>query len=94
VQAEGIVGGAIKQANFSLPEDLLEELRKVVPKGEQSKVVCEALRNELNRIRFKRALQTSFGTWKPGSHPELSQGSRRFVRALRKSHRPRPSEKQ
>ena len=80
-----------RQANFSLPEDLLEELRKVVPKGEQSKVVCEALRNELQRIKFRKALQTSFGTWKAAKHPELAQGTRRFVRSLRKSSRPRLS---
>jgi hypothetical protein len=76
-----------KQANFTLPEDLLEELRKTVPKGEQSKVVGEALRNELKRIKFKVALQRSFGAWRGGDHPELSQGVRRFVRSARKSSR-------
>ncbi len=78
-----------RQANFTLPEDLLEELRRTVPKGEQSKVVGEALRNELKRIRFQKALQTSFGSWKARRHPELARGTRRFVRALRRSSRPR-----
>ena len=76
-----------KQANFTLPEDLLAELKRAVPKGEQSKVVGEALRNELKRIKFKKALQTSFGSWKVQRHPELAKGTRKFVRALRRSAR-------
>ena len=40
-----------RQANFTLPEDLLEELKKTVPKGEQSKVVGEALRKTVWRPR-------------------------------------------
>ncbi|HLG44480.1 MAG TPA: hypothetical protein VI337_05680 [Nitrospirales bacterium] len=76
-----------KQANFTLPEDLLAELKRTIPKGEQSKVVSEALRNELKRIKFKKALQISFGAWKDEQHPELAKGPRRFVRSLRKSRR-------
>ena len=78
---------ATKQANFTLPEDLLNELKRAVPKGEQSKVVGEALRNELTRIKFKKALQTSFGAWKDERHPDLAKGTRLFVRSLRKSTR-------
>ena len=47
------MGSATKQANFLLPEDLIEELRKSVPKREQSKVVAEALKKELKRIDRK-----------------------------------------
>jgi hypothetical protein len=76
-----------RQANFTLPEDLLDELKRTVPKGDQSKVVGDALRHELKRIRFKKALQSSFGVWKQGAHPELTKGTRRFVRSLRKTSR-------
>jgi len=76
-----------KQANFTLPEDLLEELRQTIPKGEQSKVVSEALRNELKRIKFQKALDLSFGAWKGQRHPELAKGTRAFVRKVRKSSR-------
>jgi len=83
------VGTPMKQANFTLPEDLLEELKRIVPKGDQSRVVSEALRNELTRIRFRRSLEESFGAWTAERHPELARGARRFVRSLRKSTRPR-----
>ncbi|MDF0644945.1 MAG: hypothetical protein P0111_13025 [Nitrospira sp.] len=81
--------GATKQANFTLPEDLLGELKRTVPKGEQSKVVGDALRHELKRIRFKKALESSFGSWKKEAHPELARGTRQLVRSLRKSSRSR-----
>ena len=78
---------ATKQANFLLPEDLLEELKKTVAKREQSKVVAEALRRELKRRKLGKALQTSFGSWKDKDHPELKGGTGAFVRKLRKSTR-------
>lgn len=81
------MAGAAKQANFTLPEELLDELRRTVPKGEQSRVVGQALRNELKRIKLKKAMEKSFGAWKASKRPELAQGSRRFIRALRKSTR-------
>ena len=78
---------ATRQANFTLPEDLLDELKRTVPKGEQSRVVGEALRNELTRIKFKQALEDSFGAWRESKHPELAKGTRHYVRSLRKSSR-------
>ncbi len=80
-----------KQANFTLPEDLLEELRQTIPRGEQSKVVSEALRNELKRIKFQKALDLSFGAWKGQRHTELAKGTRAFVCNVRKSSQTTPS---
>ena len=81
------MGSVTKQANFLLPEDLIDELRRVVAKREQSKVVAEALRKELKRLKLKRALETSFGAWKDKDHPELKGGTVAFVRKQRKSGR-------
>lgn len=81
------MGAVTKQANFTLPGDLLAEFKRAVPKGQQSRVVAEALRHELKRIKFRTALEGSFGAWQMDRHPELTGGTRRFVRALRKSSR-------
>ena len=81
------MGTLVKQANFLLPEDLLDELRKSVPKRQQSRVVAESLRMELRRMKLERSLQSSFGAWKHEKHPELKKGSHTFIRALRKSTR-------
>jgi len=78
---------ATRQANFLLPEDVIEELRAAIPKRQQSKVVAEALRKELKRIRLERVLESSFGAWKDKDHPELKRGAESFVRDLRKSTR-------
>jgi len=81
------VSAATKQANFLLPEDLLEELKIVASKRQQSKVVADALRKELKRLRLEKVLNTSFGAWKNNDHPEFKEGTDAYVRRLRKSTR-------
>lgn len=78
------MAGSLRQANFLLPEDILDELRRLVPRGEQSRVVGEALRHELKRLQFRRALDTAFGGWTGARHPELGRGARAWVRSLRR----------
>lgn len=78
---------ATRQANFLLPEDVINELRSNVPKREQSKVVAEAIRKELKRLRLQKAIQASFGAWKDENHPELRAGTQAFIRRIRKSSR-------
>jgi hypothetical protein len=78
-----------RQANFLLPDDVLSELKMSVPKRQQSKVVAEALRKELKRIKLSKVLETSFGAWKEKDHPELKKGTETFVRNLRTSTRVR-----
>lgn len=81
------MGSATKQANFILPDDLIDELRANVPKREQSKVAAEAIRKELKRLKLQKAIQTSFGAWKDEDHPELKAGTLTYIRKLRKSTR-------
>ncbi len=81
------MGTTVRQANFLLPEDLLDEFKKTVAKREQSKVVTEALKKELKRIKLEKAIQSSFGAWKHEDHPELKKGTDAFIRNLRRSTR-------
>jgi post-segregation antitoxin (ccd killing protein) len=78
---------ALKQANFQIPEDLLNELRTTIGKGELSRFVSEALKRELQRLRQITALNETFSAWKGGEHPELAAGVDHFVRNVRKSTR-------
>lgn len=78
---------ATRQANFLLPEDLLAELKKTVPRRQQSKLVRDALKRELKRLKLEKALLSSFGAWKDKDHPELKEGAEVFVRTLRRSSR-------
>ena len=54
-----------KQANFLLPEQLIIELRGLVPSKQRSQVVANALERELARIKVRAALGEYFGAWKP-----------------------------
>jgi len=69
----------LKQANFQVPEDLLNELRKTVGKGELTRFVTEALKRELQRLRQLTAIEETFGAWRNGEHPELAAGVNQFV---------------
>lgn len=71
----------VRQANFLIPNDVLSDLRSLVERGEQSRVVTEALRLELKRRKIKMALEKSFGAW--GKREDLGT-TRSFVRRLRR----------
>lgn len=43
-----------KKVNFMIADDIKEEFERLVPPGERSKVVNEALRKELNLLKRKR----------------------------------------
>jgi hypothetical protein len=64
---------------------------KAVPKREQSKVVAEAVRRELKRLRLLKAVETSFGAWQDVDHPELVEGTDAYIRETRKSTRDKRS---
>ena len=78
---------AQRRVGLLLPQEVLKELNETVPRGERSRVVAEARRNELARIKFRKALEETFGGWKAEKHPELAKGTRRYVRTLRRSSR-------
>lgn len=78
---------AVKQANFLLPENLFEDLKKSVSKRQQSRLVADALRKELKRLKFEKSLKESFGAWKEKDHPELKSGTKAYIRTSRKSTR-------
>ncbi|GAB62410.1 MAG: hypothetical protein DWB56_10205 [Candidatus Jettenia sp.] len=45
--------GLLKKLNFFVEEDIRKELDELVPAGQKSKIINEALRKELLRIRRK-----------------------------------------
>jgi hypothetical protein len=81
------MGAVTKQANFLLPEDLLEELKRTVSPRRQSRFVTEALRKELMRLRLAKAIEESFGAWEEKDHPDLAKGTDSCIRRMRRSTR-------
>jgi len=75
----------LKQANFQIPADLLDELLTTIGKGDLRRFVSNALKRELQRLRQLSAIDETFGAWKDGKHHELAAGVNHFIRSVRKS---------
>lgn len=75
------MSSSLKQVQFLLPRLLLDEFRQLIPRGEQSQVVIEALDRELKRRKLKLSLQQAFGAWK---HRKDLGSTHSLVRRLRK----------
>jgi hypothetical protein len=48
------LGSTLKKLNFFVEEGVRRELEKLVPAGQKSKIINEALRKELLRIKRER----------------------------------------
>ncbi len=44
----------LKKFNFMIREDIRKDLERLVPRGEKSRVVNDALRKELDRLKRKK----------------------------------------
>lgn len=71
----------IIRTNFSLPENLIKELRKFVPKRKYSQFVKEAIDEKLKRERKKHLLSAA-GTIDLKDYPEWKEPVE-YVRELR-----------
>ncbi len=61
----------IQRINVSFPKELVDELSSLVPPGKRSRLVVEATRKELERMRRLKSLERTAGAWKDSSHPDL-----------------------
>jgi hypothetical protein len=71
-----------RQANFFVSVSVLDGMKKVVPKGQQSEFVEQAIKAQLSSIQFQSAVQGSFGAW--GKKRPYRRADK-FIRQLRKS---------
>ncbi|MDY6909374.1 MAG: hypothetical protein SWC40_05450 [Thermodesulfobacteriota bacterium] len=67
-----------RKLNFSIDEDLCRALEELVPSGQRSRVVNEALRRELDRIRRQRAVEEL----KAAPRPPVSLTNDKIVSSL------------
>lgn len=70
------MGTVAKQANFLLPQDLLEELKKAVSKRQQSKLVARRCGMSLKGLSFKKRLKEV-----------LARGTIRCTLSLNEAHK-------
>ncbi len=79
--------GATRKTQVVFPEDVLEEVDRVVGSRKRSEFVVEATREKLERLRFAKALRRAAGSWSDESHPHLQTQAdiNRYLRKVRAS---------
>lgn len=83
--------GKTEKLSVTLPRELASEIREVVPQGEVSSFVSEAVAQYIAGRRQKVALEKAFGAWKDENHPDLKtpEDSTAFVNSIREADRER-----
>uniref|UniRef100_A0A831ZZ98 Uncharacterized protein n=1 Tax=Desulfacinum infernum TaxID=35837 RepID=A0A831ZZ98_9BACT len=71
-----------RKCNFSIDEDLCRALEELIPSGQRSRVVNEALRRELARIRRQQAVEKL----KAAPRPSTSLTNDEIVTSLTHDH--------
>jgi len=73
----------LRRTHLLLPEEVLAEIdAKAGPRG-RSALVTQILKTEFNRQRLLEFLNSKEPAWKDEDHPELAEGSYKWVRSLR-----------
>lgn len=78
--------GTLKKINFFVEEDIRKILDELVPDGQKSKVINEALRKELLRIKREKATEKLMVLKSKGT----LVSNREIVEALKKDRRRMP----
>ncbi len=72
-----------KRTHVVLSDQLVKDIDRLVGTRQRSSFLTEAAEKELMRRRQMEALKVAAGAWKDKDHPELKQGSAKWVRKLR-----------
>jgi hypothetical protein len=72
-----------KRTHVVLSEQLVRDIDTVVGTRQRSSFLTQAAEKELMRLRQIKALKAAAGAWKDKDHPELKQGSVKWVQKLR-----------
>jgi len=72
-----------KRTHVVLEEKLVKDIDRLVGPRQRSSFLTEAAQEKLMRFRQIAALKAAAGAWKDEDHPELKQGSAKWVRKMR-----------
>ena len=74
--------GTIK-TQIVFPEDLLEELDRVVKSRERSNFVIQAVEEKLQKLKLEEALKNASGIWKDRKDMKTDAQVRKYIKQLR-----------
>jgi Arc/MetJ-type ribon-helix-helix transcriptional regulator len=72
-----------RRTHVVLSDQLVKDIDTLVGTRQRSSFITQAAEKELMRLRQIEALKAAAGAWKDEDHPELKQGSVKWVRKLR-----------
>ena len=72
-----------KRTHVVLSDQLVKDIDALVGSRQRSSFLTQAAEEKLMRLRQLKALEAAAGSWKDKDHPELKQGSAKWVRKLR-----------
>lgn len=73
----------VSRINITLPKNLIVDLKKAIPERERSRVIAEALKEKITRMKREESLKKLKGIWaKAGG---ISLKSEKDIKAWRKS---------
>jgi hypothetical protein len=81
-----------QRAHILIPGDLLREIDALVGPRGRSAFLLETARQEVQRRKLLRFLESEHPAWKAEDHPELDGGTAAWVRQLRHQSDGRGSE--
>jgi metal-responsive CopG/Arc/MetJ family transcriptional regulator len=61
----------IQRINISFPKQVADELSRLVPSGKRSRLISDATKKELQKMKILKALKKSAGAWTDANHPDL-----------------------
>ena len=56
-----------------VPEDLLQEIDRLVGRRKRSLFFAKAAQEELKKLKLKAALEKAAGAWKDEDHPDITE---------------------
>jgi hypothetical protein len=83
----------LQRLNISFPKKVADQLSSLIPPGKRSKLVVEATKKELQRIKVLNVLDRTAGAWTDINHPDLKkiEDVKAWVGNLRQSDETRSS---
>ena len=73
-----------RRTHIILPEELVEDIDRMVGRRGRSGFIVQAAETELMRLRQLAAIEKTAGSWKSRNHPELAHGAAHWVLHMRK----------
>lgn len=74
---------ATKRTHVVVPEELVKEIDRLSGKRKRSWFITKAVRKEIQRLNFLKAVKETAGAWQDKDHPEFKKGTDNWVRKLR-----------